>query len=76
LQILKNHVIEYNWPDELQSPFFEAVSFLKEFNLIDSEYFINDELKKNSTILAEGAQGSRFLILILEAIRSSQALIR
>jgi adenylosuccinate synthase len=56
-EILKNHAIEFNW-DELQSQFFEAVSFLKEFNLIDSEYFINDELKKNSTVLAEGAQGS------------------
>jgi len=56
-EILKNHAIEFNW-DELQTQFFEAISFLKEFNLIDSEYFINDELKKNSTILAEGAQGS------------------
>ncbi len=56
-EILKNHTIEFNW-DELQTKFFEAVSFLKEFNLIDSEYFINDELKKNSTVLAEGAQGS------------------
>ncbi|MBL7871862.1 MAG: adenylosuccinate synthase [Cyclobacteriaceae bacterium] len=56
-EILKNHPIEFNW-DELQTQFFEAVSFLKEFNLIDSEYFINDELKKNSTVLAEGAQGS------------------
>lgn len=56
-EILKNHAIEFNW-NELQTQFFEAVSFLKEFNLIDSEYFINDELKKNSTVLAEGAQGS------------------
>lgn len=56
-EILKNHAIEFNW-DELQTQFFEAISFLKEFNLIDSEYFINDELKKNSSVLAEGAQGS------------------
>jgi adenylosuccinate synthase len=56
-EILKNHTIEFNW-DELQTQFFEAISFLKEFNLIDSEYFINDELKKNSSVLAEGAQGS------------------
>lgn len=55
--ILKNHSIEYNW-SELEKQFSEAISFLKSFNLIDSEYFINDELKKNSTILAEGAQGS------------------
>ncbi len=55
--ILKNHSIEYNW-SEMEKQFSEAISFLKSFNLIDSEYFINDELKKNSTILAEGAQGS------------------
>jgi adenylosuccinate synthase len=56
-EILKNHSIEFDWND-LQAQFFDAISFLKGFNLIDSEYFINDELKKNSTILAEGAQGS------------------
>lgn len=55
--ILKSHTIEYNW-HELENQFSEAVSFLKSFNLIDSEYFINDELKKNSSVLAEGAQGS------------------
>ena len=56
-EILKGHDIAFKW-DELESQFLEAVSFLKEFKLIDSEYFINDELKKGSSILAEGAQGS------------------
>jgi len=56
-EILKNHSIEFNWPD-LEAQFFESVNFLKQFNLIDSEYFINDELNKNSSVLAEGAQGS------------------
>ncbi|HPW62370.1 MAG TPA: adenylosuccinate synthase [Cyclobacteriaceae bacterium] len=56
-EILKNHSIEFNWPD-LETQFFESVNFLKQFNLIDSEYFINDELNKNSSVLAEGAQGS------------------
>ena len=56
-EILKGHDIPFNW-EELESQFIEAVSFLKEFKLIDSEYFINDELKKGSSILAEGAQGS------------------
>lgn len=55
--ILKNHSIEFNWP-ELEKQFFDAVAFLKGFNLIDSEYFINDELNKKSSVLAEGAQGS------------------
>ncbi len=57
LEILKKHDIEFNW-GELQTQFFEAVTFLKEFNLIDSEYFINDLLKDNRSVLAEGAQGS------------------
>ncbi|MBX2897835.1 MAG: adenylosuccinate synthase [Cyclobacteriaceae bacterium] len=55
--ILKSHTLEFNWP-ELQQQFFEAVTFLKDFNLIDSEYFINNELKNNASVLAEGAQGS------------------
>lgn len=56
-EILKAHDIEFNWP-ELEAQFFDSIAFLKEFNLIDSEYFINEELKKGSSILAEGAQGS------------------
>lgn len=56
-EILKAHDIVFNW-SELESQFLDAVSFLKEFKLIDSEYFINDEIKKGSSILAEGAQGS------------------
>ncbi|HTH57481.1 MAG TPA: adenylosuccinate synthase [Cyclobacteriaceae bacterium] len=56
-EILSRHQISYNWQD-LEKNFLDAVSFLKEFNLVDSEYFINSELKKGSTILAEGAQGS------------------
>ncbi len=56
-EILRNHDFSYNWA-ELESPFLEAVDFLKQFKLIDSEYFLNQELREGSTILAEGAQGS------------------
>ncbi|MFZ5969985.1 MAG: adenylosuccinate synthase [Bacteroidota bacterium] len=55
--ILKNHDITYNWA-ELESQFMDAVAFLRQFQLIDSEYLINEEIKKGATILAEGAQGS------------------
>jgi len=55
--ILKNFDLSYNWT-ELESQFLDAVEFLKQFKLIDSEYFLNQELKSGSTILAEGAQGS------------------
>lgn len=57
LAILKSHDIAFNWSD-LEGQFFEAVQFLKEFKLIDSEYFLNNELKSGSSVLAEGAQGS------------------
>jgi adenylosuccinate synthase len=56
-EILKSHQIEFNW-NELEAQFFDAVNFLRQFNLVESEYLINQELKSGSTILAEGAQGS------------------
>lgn len=56
-EILKHHDLVFDW-EELKSQFMEAVEFLKQFKLIDSEYFLNQELKAGSTILAEGAQGS------------------
>lgn len=55
--ILKDHDIQYDWK-QLEEQFMDSVSFLKEFNLIESEYFLNKELKNGSSILAEGAQGS------------------
>jgi adenylosuccinate synthase len=57
LHILKDYDIEFDWRD-LQNQFLDAVAFLKEFKLIESEYFLNQELKSGSTILAEGAQGA------------------
>lgn len=56
-KILKDHDIEFNWA-ELESQFLDAISFLKTFDLIESEYFLNNELKAGSSILAEGAQGA------------------
>jgi adenylosuccinate synthase len=41
-----------------EEKFFEAIKFLKEFELIDSEYYVNEKLSTNNSILAEGAQGS------------------
>jgi adenylosuccinate synthase len=56
-EILKHHALEFNG-EELEGQFLEAVDFLKQFNLIDSEYFLNQQLKAGHSILAEGAQGS------------------
>jgi len=56
-QILANFKHEYNL-EELEREFFDAVEFIKEFNLVDGEYLINEQLSNNTKILAEGAQGS------------------
>ena len=56
-KILKEHDVAYNWP-ELEAQFFDAVSFLKGFHLIESEYVLNQELKAGASVLAEGAQGA------------------
>lgn len=42
------------WEEE----FFEAIEFLKTLNIVNGEYFINDQLKQGKSVLAEGAQGS------------------
>jgi adenylosuccinate synthase len=42
------------WEEE----FFEAVEFLKTLNIVNGEYFINEQLSQGKKVLAEGAQGS------------------
>lgn len=42
----------------LETEFFEAISYLKEFHFVDSEYYINESIAEGKKILAEGAQGS------------------
>jgi adenylosuccinate synthase len=44
--------------EALENEFFEAVEFIKTFNLVDSEYLINQQLSAQTRVLAEGAQGS------------------
>lgn len=44
--------------NELENPFFEALDFLRKFQFIDSEYYINNAISQDKKILAEGAQGS------------------
>ena len=56
--ILKHHEgFEYNLA-ELEGPFFEGIELLRSFTCIDSEQFLNKELKAGKRILAEGAQGT------------------
>lgn len=47
----------YNIAD-LEKPWFEALEYLKQFALIDSEHEINECLTEGKSVLAEGAQGT------------------
>ena len=42
------------WEEE----FFEALEFLKTLNIVNGEYFINNQIAAGKRVLAEGAQGS------------------
>jgi adenylosuccinate synthase len=42
------------WEEE----FFEALEFLKQLNIVNGEYFINEQIQAGKRVLAEGAQGS------------------
>jgi len=61
----KNHhqkiFVGYNFTEtdeEYEKQWFEALEYLKVFKFIDSEQYINNSLKEEKTILAEGAQGA------------------
>lgn len=42
------------WEEE----FFEALEFMRQFKIVNGEYFINDRIAQGKKVLAEGAQGS------------------
>ncbi|MBR6775904.1 MAG: adenylosuccinate synthase [Bacteroidales bacterium] len=44
--------------EQYEEEWFKAVDFLKQFNFIESEYFINKSLDEGKRVLAEGAQGT------------------
>jgi adenylosuccinate synthase len=58
LKVIRNYQDEEVELGEIEAEFFEAIEFLKERNLVDSEYMLNEEIRKGSEILAEGAQGT------------------
>jgi len=51
----------FNFQEDISSweeEFFEAIDFVRELNIVNGEYFINDKLQEGKRVLAEGAQGS------------------
>ncbi len=55
--ILQGLKYDYDVTD-LEKEWFEALEYLKKFRLIDSEHVINNLLKEEKSVLAEGAQGT------------------
>lgn len=43
---------------ELEARWFDAIEYLKTFDIIDSEHYVNRCLKEGKTVLCEGAQGT------------------
>jgi adenylosuccinate synthase len=56
-QLLAFYQFDYNLP-ELEPAFFEGIEALKELVHVDSEQFINTQMRSGKKVLAEGAQGS------------------
>lgn len=57
IEILKQYQYAYDLEDE-EKEWFNGIETIKNFNLVDSEYVLNQALKENKSILAEGAQGT------------------
>jgi adenylosuccinate synthase len=56
-QILLQYDFAYDLT-ELEKAWFEGIECIKEFDLIDSEHYVNDALRSEKRVLAEGAQGT------------------
>lgn len=56
-EMLKQHNYDINW-QEWEPAFFEAVEYLKNLQIVNAEYWLDNHLKNGKKILAEGAQGS------------------
>jgi len=56
-KILEQYDFEYDIAEK-EKAWYEGVEKIKSLNVIDSEHYLNNELRKGHRILAEGAQGS------------------
>lgn len=55
--ILKSYELEYDF-EKLENDWMEGIECIKRFELIDSEHVINEAVKSDKKVLAEGAQGT------------------
>ena len=57
LSLLSVYPEQVDW-QSWEPAFFEAVAYLQGLNIVNGEYWINEQIKAGKRILAEGAQGS------------------
>lgn len=57
-EMLKAAEADLSQLPELEKTWFEAVGYLKTFDIVDSEHLINRMLRDNKKVLCEGAQGT------------------
>jgi len=56
--LMTNIVIDGKQYDSEINRWFECIEKIKQYNIIDSEYYINQALTEGKSVLAEGAQGT------------------
>jgi adenylosuccinate synthase len=57
IDILKQYDFKYDL-EKYESEWFEGIETIKSFQVVDSEYMINNFLAEKKSVLAEGAQGT------------------
>src|SRR5690606_28840071 len=57
LEILSHYESPISW-EEYEAPFFDAIEKLRSLQIINAEYWLDEQLKAGKKVLAEGAQGS------------------
>ena len=57
LELLKQYNTSVDW-QQWEEPFFKAVEYLRSLQIVNAEYWLDDQLVNGKKVLAEGAQGS------------------
>lgn len=57
MEMLRQYSHKVEW-EQWEAPFFEAVEYLRNLQIVNAEYWLDMHIKDGKNILAEGAQGS------------------
>ncbi len=58
VQMLERLDFDIEGLEAMENDWMEAMEYIRQLNFINSEYYINEKLKNEKRVLAEGAQGS------------------